>query len=117
VKEYASFFRVLYNASYLSDINSSYLLNILTNSVMNAGIRSPLPRDVLVANKFWERRIPNPDWITYTSQFHDCGIVYYEPYPYIICVMTKGDDNIKRLEGIVSDTSKIVFEEIKKRYH
>ncbi len=34
VREYASFFRILYNASYLSDINSSFLLEIMTQSAI-----------------------------------------------------------------------------------
>lgn len=115
VKEYASFFRVLYNASYLSDTNSYYLLDILSHSAMTWAIRASIPADITVAHKFWERRIQNPD-LTFTSQFHDCGIVYYPNYPYIICIMTKWWDDMKRLEWIVEKTSEIVFSEIKKRY-
>lgn len=115
VKEYASFFRILYNASYLSDINSSYLLDIMTHSSMTWGIRESIPNDIVVAHKFWERRIPNQDG-TYTSQFHDCGVIYYTNYPYIICMMTKGGDNIPHLEEIVKDASSIVYKEIRKRY-
>jgi beta-lactamase class A len=116
VKEYASFFRMLYNASYLSDLDSSFLLDILTQSTIKSGLRWSIPSDITVAHKFWERRIINPDNTTFTSQFHDCGIVYYSNYPYIICIMTKWGDDIPRLEKIVEDTSRIIFEEIKKRY-
>lgn len=115
VKEYASFFRVLYNASYLSDLNSSYLLDVLSKSAMTWAIRASVPNDIVVAHKFWERRLPNPDW-SYTSQFHDCGIVYHPNYPYVICIMTKWWDNIPRLERLVKDTSAIIFDEINKRY-
>ncbi|GAB0174785.1 MAG: hypothetical protein HHAS10_06640 [Candidatus Altimarinota bacterium] len=116
VKEYASFFRILYNASYLSDVDSSFLLDIMTRSAMSGGIRASIPNDIIVAHKFGERRIQNADNTTYISQFHDCGIVYYADYPYIVCIMTKGGDSIPRLEKIVENASSIIFEEIRKRY-
>lgn len=115
VREYASFFRILYNASYLSDINSSFLLEIMTQSAIKWWIRASIPDNIVVSHKFWERRLPNAD-NSYTSQFHDCGIVYYANYPYIICIMTKWGDDIPRLEKIIENTSSIIFEEIKKRY-
>ena len=114
VKEYASFFRVLYNASYLTDGNSSYLLDILSQSSMTWAIRASIPDDIIVAHKFWERRLQNPDG-SFTAQFHDCGIIYYSNYPYILCVMTKWSDDLPRLQKIVKDTSSIVFDEIRKR--
>jgi beta-lactamase class A len=115
VKEYASFFRILYNASYLSREKSLYLLEIMTHSSMMDGIRWSIPLDIAVAHKFWERRI-RWDEGTYVSQYHDCGIIYYEQYPYILCIMTKGGDDISRLENIVEQVSTLIFEVIRERY-
>jgi beta-lactamase class A len=116
VKEYASFFRILYNASYLSQDHSSYLLDIMTQSAMTGAIRGSIPSDISVAHKFGERRLPQGESDTYVSQFHDCGIIYYEKYPYILCIMTKGGDDIPRLAWVVEDISQIIFTEIQDRY-
>jgi hypothetical protein len=105
----------LYNASYLSQENSTHLLDIMTRSTMTRGIRKTIPADILVAHKFGERRLL---WVDgkYVSQYHDCGIVYYEQYPYLLCIMTKGGDDIPRLETVLEKASSIIFEEIQKRY-
>jgi beta-lactamase class A len=52
VKEYASFFRVLYNASYLSRKSSEEGLHILSQSAFHDGIVAPLPSNLTVAHKF-----------------------------------------------------------------
>ncbi len=52
VKEYASFFRVLYNASYLSREKSELALEILSQSAFKNGIVKMLPASMSVAHKF-----------------------------------------------------------------
>lgn len=55
VKEYASFFRILFNASYLSDASSEAALNLLSKVSFSRGITGKLPKDIKVAHKFGER--------------------------------------------------------------
>jgi len=55
VRDYASFFRILYNASYLSDTSSEAVLDLLTQVTFNRGIRGKLPSDIKIAHKFGER--------------------------------------------------------------
>lgn len=116
VKDYASFFRILYNASYLNRNSSEEALSLLSKSDFTQWIRKYIPNWVQIAHKFWERKIL---WYGDTVyQLHDCGIVYYTPYPYLLCVMTKGNnDDFPKLEWIIQNTSKIIFEEIQKRYN
>jgi hypothetical protein len=45
-------------------------------------------------------------------EMHDCGIVYYPYRPYLLCVMTKGSGEIKSLETVIQDVSKMVYEEV-----
>jgi beta-lactamase class A len=52
VKEYASFFRILYNSSYLSNNSSEKALEILAESAFRDGIVKPLPEGIKVAHKF-----------------------------------------------------------------
>ena len=87
-KDYASFFRILYNASYLSKNLSENALALLSETTFEDGIRGNIPKEITIAHKFGEREIIAED-NKILHQLHDCGIVYYPGYPYLICVMTK----------------------------
>ena len=108
VREYASFFRILYNASYLNKDMSELALSILSKSEFNKGIKSGLPNGITVAHKFGERYFKE----TNTRQLHDCGIVYLDDKPYILCIMTRGKDFTK-LEDIIGTISKIIYETLR----
>lgn len=104
VKTYSSFFRILYNATYLNKDNSEKALQILSKSDFRQGIPSLLPDSVLIAHKFGERGYVNSD----IKQLHDCGIVYEGKTPYLICVMSRGT-NINELTKIIAEISLIVY--------
>ncbi len=55
VKEYSSFYRILYNASYLNREMSEKALELLSRSEFNDGIPKNLPKDIKVSHKFGER--------------------------------------------------------------
>lgn len=92
VRDYASFFRILYNASYLSRAMSEKALDVLTKVDFREALAADIPLGVTVAHKFGERIISDSNEI----QLHDCGIIYRPRRPYILCVMTRG----ARLEGL-----------------
>jgi beta-lactamase class A len=104
-RAYASIFRQLFNASYLSNKNSETILNILSQSDFDSGIAAGVPTDIKVANKFGERDLINE------KQLHDCGIVYFPGNPYLVCVMTRGKD-YDTLASVISDISKMVYGEM-----
>lgn len=114
VKDYASFFRILYNASYLNRKSSEEALRLLSDSDYNDGIKKFLPKWIVVSHKFWERKIIAPNGTI--DQLHDCGIVYYTKYPYLLCIMTKGDKKLHDLAPIIQNTSKIIYEEVSGNY-
>lgn len=107
VREYASFFRILYNSSYLGREMSEKALSILSQSKFTAGLVAGLPEGVKTAHKFGERTFGE------TKQLHDCGIIYHPKYPYLLCVMTRGRNN-EILSQTIKDISKIVYEEVSK---
>jgi len=120
-KDYAGFFRVLYNASYLNKDNSELSLKILSESDFKDGLVSGVPDDVVVAHKFGERSIDGNGLISQsqlpdgTKQLHDCGIVYSSKNdPYILCVMTRGSD-FKNQESFVGDVSHYVYDNMTKK--
>ena len=102
VKQYASFFRVLYNASYISRDYSEKALKYLTEPDFTIGLTAGVPANVKVAQKFGERTIFAPDGKVLERELHDCGIVYKPGHPYLLCVMTKGKDFIKMAQSIKS---------------
>lgn len=105
VNQYATFFRVLYNGSYLNRDMSEFALSLLAHSEFDYGIRGGVRDKTTVANKFGTREHLG------SSQLHDCGIVYYPGQPYILCMMTRGPDE-NRLSAIIQSVSRIVFDEM-----
>ncbi|MFA6171299.1 MAG: serine hydrolase [Patescibacteria group bacterium] len=111
VREYAYFFRTLYNSSYLEREMSEKALEVLSRTKFGNGIRSGLPAGVLVAHKFGERKIITGE--EEAAQLHDCGIIYFPKHNYLLCVMTRGQD-FKTLEGLIGKISDIVYDEVTK---
>ncbi|HVZ76267.1 MAG TPA: serine hydrolase [Candidatus Paceibacterota bacterium] len=109
VRSYASLFRLLYSAAYISPDHSQLLLQWLSDSSFTQGLVAGVPEGVTVAHKFGERSLPDG-----TKQLHDCGIVYFPENPYILCVMTKGSDWTK-LEGVLRTVSQMVYAEVLSR--
>ena len=107
VKDYAGFFRILYNASYLNKEMSSKALALLTEVTFDRGLIAGVQKGVKVAHKFGERGYPQNN----IKQLHDCGIVYYPRKPYLLCVMTRGN-NFGDLENVIAKISKFVYQRI-----
>lgn len=105
VNEYNRYFRVLYNASYLNDVNSEWALTLLTRSNYKGAMMRGIPSGVEVAHKFGERPYENG------FNFHEGGIVYLKNKPYMLVVMTRGKDNTK-LPGVIAEISKLCYEQL-----
>lgn len=109
VREYSSMFRLLFNATYLSKDKSEQLLSIMSKSKYNDALVAGVPAGIKVAHKFGERAFDT----TTTRQLHDCGIVYLPRLPYLLCVMTRGDD-FNELTKVIADISDIVYRNMEK---
>lgn len=110
VKEYAGFFRVLFNSSFLSHENSEKALKLLSETDYNDAIPAGIPSDVKVSHKFGEAGTGNID-----RQLHDCGIVYFPDHPYLLCVMTRGKKP-EDLRKTIVDISSFVYAKIDEQY-
>ncbi len=102
-KNFASFFRILYNASYLNQEYSEHLLSLLAQSPFTKGLVAGVPKGVVVAHKFGEKTMPDG-----TQQLHDCGIVYKQNQPYALCIMTQGKD-FDDLASVIAHISSIIY--------
>lgn len=110
IREYSVFFRALYNSSYLTRPYSEKALQMLTKSEFRDGLRAGVPSAIEVAHKFGVRDAGNG------KQFlHDCGIVYYPGYPYLLCIMTEGE-NLNNLVGVVRGLSDQTYKEVNRQF-
>jgi beta-lactamase class A len=105
VKTFGAFLRVLYNASYIGQPGSEELLATLTQVSFRDGLVAGVPSNIKVAHKFGTRVIGTGAG---SRQLHDCGIVYAPKTPYVLCVMTRGNES-KNLSYFIAEVSKRVY--------
>lgn len=105
VKSYATLFRILYNARYLNQENSEKALTLLAESDFKDGLVAGVPAGIVVAHKFGIHNLEG------NRLLHDCGIVYHPIRPYLLCVMTRGDDIIKNVE-FIAELSRRVYAQV-----
>ncbi|MFH0891869.1 MAG: serine hydrolase [Candidatus Falkowbacteria bacterium] len=102
-KSYASMFRVLFNASFLSRGNSEKALALLAESTYKNGLKAGLPPETAIAHKFGHYGGED------ISQLHDCGIIYTDK-PYILCIMTLfKNEKIEQAEKLIGEISGMVY--------
>lgn len=108
VRTYASFFRILFNATYIGRTHSERMLEMMSDSSFTRGITAGVPAGVTVSQKFGEKTI---DVAKNLHQLHNCGIVYAPGNPYTLCIMTQGND-FEKLAGVIKDISAHVYAEV-----
>ena len=109
---YSRIFRTLYSSTYLPRIISEQALQLLSNTNFKKGLAAQLPKNITVAHKFGEHTAKDSVGKTLFVELHDCGIIYYPEKPYLLCIMTKGNEFVK-LESVISDISLITYGYIK----
>lgn len=95
-KHFSSILKALYFSSVLSKEDSNEILNLMTktkfNDMLPAGIQSNIP----VAHKIG---------ILKNQEYTDCGIVYEPKRPYLLCMISAGDEaEARERMKIVSNT-------------
>lgn len=111
IQGYGLFWRVLYNATYLNRTMSEEALRILSTTDYTGGIPAGVPDDLTVAHKFGEYGLLElGTGKVLKAELHDCGVVYYPARPYLLCIMTKGD-NITALDRIITDISRMAYQD------
>jgi beta-lactamase class A len=98
-QEYSSVLKALYFGSVLSNGDSQYILNLMTNTDFKDLLPSGVSGGVPVAHKIG---------LVDGQIYEDCGIVYYPGRPYILCMVSHSDQKTaqKRMHAI----SKMVYD-------
>ncbi len=109
-KTYALFFRILYNATYLSPAHSQEALALLARAKYADGLVAGVPASATVAHKFGEHVVSIDQKTSEGVELSDCGIIYHPQQPYLLCVMTQAQkledaaDMIKTISKETYDT-------------
>lgn len=104
---YSGFFRILYNAAYLNREMSEKALQLLTLQDFPQGIAAGVPPGIPIAAKFGEQVSGRHGE---EKQLHEFGIIYHPKGPYILGIMTKGDDFGRQAE-VIRNISAMVYAE------
>lgn len=114
VKQNSLFYRILYNATYLSREDSEKALEIISESDVGTGATAALPQNLKVAH----RHPPDQQGARQAGgmfQSSDCGIVYYPGHPYIFCAMATGKDR-GSLEGFLTQAGSVAYQDMFNKY-
>lgn len=111
VKLFSRFFRIFYNATYLNPELSEKAIKLLLLAKFPEGIAGGIPTGIEVASKFGERSVLKSDGLVDYRELHDCGIVYLKNHPYLLCIMTKGED-LSVLSSVIREISTLVYKDI-----
>ena len=107
-KQYSLVFRILYNATYLSREYSNIALEVLARTTFKNGLRSGVPEDTTVAHKYGEYIEAVQDGTVANAELHDCGIVYQENSPYLLCIMTSGT-SVNTLSEVIARLARVTY--------
>jgi len=109
-KEISYLFRVLYNATYLNNDLSDETLAILNSCDYKNGLVAGVPSGTAVAHKFGLKTYVNDSNQVVKRELHDCGIIYHDKNPYLLCVMTKSASPIPNIENTIKKISSAVYQ-------
>jgi hypothetical protein len=106
VKSASSFFRVLYNASYLGREMSELALAMLSRSSFRDGLLAAVPGDVAACSKYGEAEV-GPG----LRELHEFAIVYHPRHTYLLGAMTQGRD-FQEMARLLRDISRLVYADV-----
>ncbi len=113
LNSFAAFYRVLFNASYLSEEMSEKALRYLSQSTFRDGMASGIPQNISIACKHGGRLITttadNKEQKFY--QIYEFGIIYHPNRPFLLGVMVRGD-SVDGILKIIHDITSLTYNEI-----
>jgi len=110
---YASFFRVLFNASYLSEEMSEKALRYLSRSAPHTAMSTGIPVGIVLSGKRGEQEIRMSDDEEALPQYrvHELGVVYHPVRPFVLGFAVRGGD-LEHVNKILRNLTRLVYEEV-----
>lgn len=107
-KSYSSILKALYFSSVLNKDDSQIILNYLSNTSFPDKLEAGIPNGVTVAHKIGDFNLNDSD--RSNDVYSDCGIVYVPRRPYLLCMISRTDEQTARVR--MQDISKIIYDYI-----
>jgi beta-lactamase class A len=112
LSSYASFYRVLFNASYLTEEMSEKALRYLSRSIFREGMVAGIPPNIDMVSKLGERSIQGAaDHDREIYQLRESGIIYHPNRPFLLGIVVRGK-NYKQLTNSIRDITGLVYNEV-----
>jgi len=113
LNSYAAFYRVLFNASYISEEMSEKALRYLSQSTFRDGMASGIPPNIDIACKHGDYAVAGVEGGEPQKlyQLYEFGIVYHQRRPFLLGVQTRGDD-VSKMVKVIRDITRLVYDEI-----
>lgn len=105
-KSYSSILKALYFSSVLKKEDSQIILNYLANTSFPDKLEAGVPSGVTVAHKIGDFNLNDND--PTNDVYSDCGIVYVPRRPYLLCMISRTDEQTARVR--MQDISKIIYD-------
>lgn len=105
-KNYSSILKALYFAAVLNKDSSNEILEYLSKSEFNDKLAAGVDPNIKVAHKIGDF----VDKDTGQKAYMDCGIVYYPRRPYLLCMVSKTDEETASIR--MSNLSRTVYDYI-----
>lgn len=102
-KSYSSIFKALYFSAVLKIDDSELILNHLSKTIFPDKLAAGVPSNIPVAHKIGNFIDSNGN-----EAFTDCGIVYKPRRPYLLCLVSRTDEQTARER--MQDVSKIIYD-------
>lgn len=101
-RDYSTVIKALYFSSVIKREDSNKVLQYLSQSKFDDKLVAGLPKGTLVAHKIGDYRDGKDN-----KSYMDCGIVYLPQRPYMLCMMSVGDE--KTAQSRMSKLSKTIY--------
>ncbi len=114
LNSYATLFRVLFNASYLSEEMSEKALRYLSKTAFQDGIASGIPPNIEKAVDHEEFLIEKGSDEVERNKvrlLQEFGIIYHQNRPFLLGIIAQGSDD-NHLKTVIRDITHLVYQEV-----
>lgn len=110
---YGSFYRVLFNASYLSEEMSEKALRYLSRSSPRNAMSAGIPPGTSISGKRGVQVLAaaEDEETPPLLQVHEFSIIYHANRPFLLGFMARGKD-VDRIDASIRDLTRLVYEEV-----
>ncbi len=116
LKTCAAFYRVLFNASYLSEEMSEKALRYLYKSASKKGMTQGLPPNIDMAGLYDERTIAAAGGDDEPEQYliHEFGVIYQPNRPFLLGVTVRGHE-VTRMKNVLREITRLFQQEMERQ--